>query len=487
MNATGQLTELFVISDLHIGGEHSGEPGDRGFRINTHVDSLVRFIEEIRARAEVTGCRTELVINGDFIDFLAEEVPGDTHRRAFIGNQGDAVAAFDAIAARERPFFDALRALLAGGVALTVVLGNHDVELSLPAVRARLAAQLGAPREPGYRFVYDGEAYVVGDVLIEHGNRYDSWNIVDFDRLRRFRSECSRRLEISPNALFHPPAGSELVERLMNPIKEDYPFIDLLKPETEAAIPLLLALEPGFANIANGIEMARLRWAAQDHRLAAPVRPARPGDIAGGATARSVPENPLPAMLTRHLDGDARAELLKLVEQARQQTLAGRERIAGGLANRALSFLRLKASASYDARLKVLLGALRALRDDGSFDRTVETDKNYQAAAEALAGRGFTTIVFGHTHLAKATLAGTAQYLNTGTWADMMRVPAEIVHGEPDAAREKLVLFAEAIRTRRFDQYLVFEPTFAHIRLGAHGHTMAARVHDYVPGMVQTL
>jgi len=32
-----------------------------------------------------------------------------------------------------------------------------------------------------------------------------------------------------------------LVEELMNPVKGDYPFIDLLKPENEAAIPLLLA------------------------------------------------------------------------------------------------------------------------------------------------------------------------------------------------------------------------------------------------------
>ncbi len=486
MNATGQSAELIVISDLHIGGKHSGESGDRGFRINTHVDALIRFIDEIGERARVTGRRTELVINGDFIDFLAEEVPTNARRRSFIDDQGEAVATFDAIAARERVFFEALHALLAGGVALTVILGNHDIELSLPAVRERLATLLGAGRKPGYKFVYDGEAYVVGDVLIEHGNRYDNWNQVDFDRLRRFRSECSRHLDISPDARFFPPAGSDLVERVMNPIKQDYPFIDLLKPETDAAIPLLLALEPDFANVTNSIEMARLQRAASGHGLAAPARPAQPGDIAGGGLAEPVLV-PLRTALARRLMGDERAVLLGLIDEAQRRARASGEEIAGGVASRALSFLRLKASASYDARLKILLGTLRALQDDKSFDRSVETGKDYQAAAEALAGKGFATIVFGHTHLAKDAKAGDARYLNTGTWADVMHVPPEIIHGAPVAAHEKLALFVQAIRDKRFDEYLLFRPTFAHICLDSHDCTTTARVHDYESGMVQAL
>jgi hypothetical protein len=104
MNAPGHSAELFIISDLHIGGKHSDEPGGRGFRINTHVDALVHFIGEIGARARATGRRTELVINGDFIDFLAEEVPTDARRRSFIANQSEAVATLDAIVARDQRF-----------------------------------------------------------------------------------------------------------------------------------------------------------------------------------------------------------------------------------------------------------------------------------------------------------------------------------------------------------------------------------------------
>src|SRR5262249_9056867 len=144
MDPTERPTELFIISDLHIGGERSDELSERGFRMNTHVDALVSFISELGARARTSSARTELVINGDFVDFLAEKVPTDARRRSFIDNQTEALATFDAIVARDRALFDALRRLLAGGVAVSVVLGNHDIELSLPVVRARLAELLGA-------------------------------------------------------------------------------------------------------------------------------------------------------------------------------------------------------------------------------------------------------------------------------------------------------------------------------------------------------
>jgi len=487
MDSTELPAELFVISDLHVGGKYSTTAGDRGFRINTHIDVLARFIGEVGARARTTGVRTQLVINGDFVDFLAEEVPADGRRHAFIGNQEDAVATFDAIATRDLALFEMLRDLRTDGVAVTIVLGNHDVELSLPAVRSRLALRLGAEEGRGFKFVYDGEAYVVGDVLIEHGNRYDGWNVVDFDRLRRFRSECSRRLDTSADARFFPPAGAELVERIMNPIKKDYPFIDLLKPETDAAIPLLLALEPDFASVANAIETARLQRKAASREPVAPVRPAQPGNIAGGAH-READMRSLRTVLAHRLGGDEQAELMMLIDNAQRQALERRGEIAAGAASRALSFLRLKTSASRESRLKILLGTLRALQDDKSFDPSIETGKEYLAAAEALAARGFARIVFGHTHLAKdVTLAGGARYLNTGTWADLMRVPDDIVRGSPAAASRSLTRFVDAISDRRFGDYLVFRPTFAHIRLDGRGHAVASSVREYEAGTVETL
>src|SRR5207244_2236158 len=94
---------------------------------------------------------------------------------------------------------------------------------------------------------YDNEAYTVGDALIEHGNRYDRYNQVDHDALRRARSLQSRGLRPADHGVVLKPApGSRMVAEVMNPIKARFPFVDLLKPETEAVLPILLTLTGGY-------------------------------------------------------------------------------------------------------------------------------------------------------------------------------------------------------------------------------------------------
>ena len=113
----------------------------------------------------------ELIINGDFLDFLAEEVSSISRHRSFAADQSEVIATFNTIAERDAKVFDALRAVLACGASITILLGNHDVELSLPAVRKQLRMRLGAQGGDRFQFIYDGEAYVIGEILIEHGNR----------------------------------------------------------------------------------------------------------------------------------------------------------------------------------------------------------------------------------------------------------------------------------------------------------------------------
>src|SRR5689334_9048750 len=67
---------IYVISDLHIGGTYPDPAAPhierrRGFRMMTRVAELAAFIRQL-ARLPADPA-VELVINGDFIDFLAEE------------------------------------------------------------------------------------------------------------------------------------------------------------------------------------------------------------------------------------------------------------------------------------------------------------------------------------------------------------------------------------------------------------------------------
>ena len=61
--------QVFVISDLHIGGvyPHSDDPQERGFRINPQVPQLTAFVTAL-ADKQPGQPAIELVINGDFVD-----------------------------------------------------------------------------------------------------------------------------------------------------------------------------------------------------------------------------------------------------------------------------------------------------------------------------------------------------------------------------------------------------------------------------------
>jgi metallophosphoesterase superfamily enzyme len=91
---TTSPAEVFVVSDLHVGGEYGDDPRSRGFRINTRIQELTDFMHEVRLRAQRTHLETELVINGDFVDFLAEKGADEKRPwRAFISDEDEAVTA----------------------------------------------------------------------------------------------------------------------------------------------------------------------------------------------------------------------------------------------------------------------------------------------------------------------------------------------------------------------------------------------------------
>ena len=126
---------------------------------------------------------------------------------------------------------------------------------------------------------------------------------------------------------------------------------------------------------------------------------------------------------------------------------------------------------------------MRCLQNDTSFDRSVESDA-YLDHAKELASVGFSVVIFGHTHLAKEVPLGHATYLNTGAWADLMRIPQEILSTSPDLATSHLEHFVNALKTGNFQPYVEFSPTFAHIVLNAQGKALSAELRDFEIGKV---
>ena len=77
-----------------------------------------------------------------------------------------------------------------------------------------------------------------------HGNEVDPWNFVRYEDLAKAarRLNCARTLKPGE---WEPNAGTKMVKDIMNVLKVRYPWIDLLKPEIEGAVGVLLALDPG--------------------------------------------------------------------------------------------------------------------------------------------------------------------------------------------------------------------------------------------------
>lgn len=436
---------VLVISDLHLGGLDGFEicsPDGQG--------KLAAFFAWLAHRT-AAGPEIHLVINGDILDFLAERNPAGEFD-AFVADENTADWKLAAILDRTDAVWGALAHLVSVGARLTLLIGNHDIELSLPAPRRRLLERLGPGRVD---FLYDNQALKIGGALVEHGNRYDPWNAVDHDGLRQVRSSLSRG---RPPPAYDPPPGSRLVTMVINGLKQRYRFVDLLKPETASVLPLLAALRaPRWRDVANAVRMgARAFWRRTDFDERG--EPVQDGLISGGGPAPPTPRE----VAERSADEDA-CQMAERLDQESQADDDGSGLIAAG-------------PTEPDATR--LLRALRFLwkRESRTFDTGFESP-SYLRPATDLAALGHQVVVFGHTHLAKSVpLAGGARYLNSGTWADLMCLPAAVIDGPDEPAAQALAGFLDDLRENRLDRIRRQVATYASISLDDGGSVRAAEV-----------
>jgi hypothetical protein len=151
-------TRLVVLADLHMAaGRHDAFHED---------DELVRLLKTL------SGGGARLLLLGDLFDFSLVELPGRRGRRLDT-SVGGALDKLAAISTEHAAVFEALGGLLAAGARVDVVVGNHDLELMLPAVRERLSEMLGG--EPA---VHPWLVHVPGLLYAEHGQQHHEINRV---------------------------------------------------------------------------------------------------------------------------------------------------------------------------------------------------------------------------------------------------------------------------------------------------------------------
>ena len=406
-----QLDQLHAVSDLHLGGAPGQQIFDRG-------SLLAGAIDRLRERAP--DAQVGLVLNGDIVDFLA--APGATYLDPF-----GAVAKLEAILAD--PAFSPVWAALARFVrapkrTLVLGLGNHDVELALPDVQARLLQAIcgdSLEARARVRIAMDGTGYAcsIGGrrVLCVHGNEVDAWNVVDQGALNQVIHSLRHASEVAP---WDPNAGTRLVIDVMNGIKRSFPMVDLLKPETKPVVGVLLALDPTalsalkrFAPIAARLGVQHVRSARFLGEEPAPLD--EEAALAALLQPRKAPER---AAVT------GASQATRLLEETEESYRAGKNAVELSPSNEKLGFgdLLVDALLKRDPSENLRVSLQGWLAGDKTF--ALDTEDDTFRGLDERVGPSIDFVVAGHTHLARAIRRkrGSGCYFNSGTWVRLIRL-----------------------------------------------------------------
>jgi UDP-2,3-diacylglucosamine pyrophosphatase LpxH len=385
----------------------------------SHAKELGTFIGELPKRLG-SDESLELVIAGDFIDFLSIAL-ADGKAEAWTANSQRAVDKLNlAMGGQDQPVYEALGGLIRSGGRLTVIVGNHDLEMAIPAVQQQFCNNLRIGRHQMV-FVDNGQAWRIGNALIEHGNRYDGANLNDWQGLRATASAWSRG-ETAPNPL-EISAGSQIVQQFVNPLKQRYPFIDILQPEGELLAYLLLAMEPTLKYDFKSIR--RLLVGAIRRALVPKDGPPRAErNVAAVESDDTLVGKPYD---THVLDALFQVEPVALSERQVGATNWLREFLRAPGDNLA-KYLAEDQPIPRDRLIQFQKVITEMLKDDDSLNPAGATEQYGRHAQRLCKAAGVEVVVMGHTHKAKHIGAPKkATYINTGTWVDYIGVPGDVL------------------------------------------------------------
>lgn len=430
--------ELYVISDLHLGGDRPD------FQIFNAGEQLERLISYLTARPG--ELRVALLINGDLVDFLAEE-------QAQYFDPLGAVAKLNRIAHDPSfvPVWSSLQQLVGQrNRTLILNLGNHDLELALPWVRARLLEILtgGDPTAyPRIVLAFEGTGFRcrVGEaeILCVHGNEVDDWNRTDHEKIRRIGRDLTQGKSVQE---WIPNAGTRLVIDIMNSLKRTRPFIDLLKPEVEAVVPILLAMETRKRDKVLDIAGTARQWVTGKVRHAVGLL----GDEEPEAEEMRAPTGVRGALgldRERYAEELLRQAEIRIEQRVDPMTLIPLEEQQESLG----SWKAIRKWWRGEGRAEVLREFLDRLRADRSFDLSYG-DETFQKLDAQMGEADF--LVAGHTHLERALPRARNRgfYFNTGAWVRLIRLAPEVLEDAKEFG-DLYKLFQEGGAISRLDEY----------------------------------
>lgn len=373
----------YIVSDLHLG---AGCTPDNPLEDFVTDDGFAAFLGSIVAESDAGGKDVELIVNGDMVEFLQVPVVDvfdpqavhpaehycDTSQDASLKKIGLVIAGHPAL-------FAALREFLSPGSprrSVTIIKGNHDVELYWSAVQQSIRQAVGAVNLRRDLLTFPACSISREGLYVEHGNQYA-------ETLNRFENFEDPRDPQDPERLVTVP-GSRFVISFVNEVEREKWWVDAVKPIT-ALIWYGLAIDFAFAAKAL-VHFLRALPAVVIGGFAVGA-----GAAADELAQQLADESEVAAMAGRYgADDDFRRAFDARVAQALSPQLPV---FAPSVADRQREAL--------DRARDVAAEMDRALRQ-------VAQTKITQERAEL--------VIFGHTHQALSVPLEGGTYVNSGTW-----------------------------------------------------------------------
>jgi UDP-2,3-diacylglucosamine pyrophosphatase LpxH len=203
-----------VISDLHLGkGRVLENGGLNSLEEFYYGEKLVEFLHYYSSGI-YRDYEVELIINGDFLNFLQVDYKG--HFLTVI-TESVALDVMKSIVAGHMNVFKAMAEFAAKpGNAITYIVGNHDQAMLWPACRAYFNQMVGTPIR------YKNIVYYFDGVHIEHGHMHEAANRMDPKKFFLKKDLAEPILNL--------PFGSHFFVELVLKVKQKYPHVDKIRP-----------------------------------------------------------------------------------------------------------------------------------------------------------------------------------------------------------------------------------------------------------------
>lgn len=211
---------VLVISDLHLSAGKMMK-GKRNLLEDFHYDNeLIDFLNYYSS-GDYLDIEVELVINGDFLDFLA--VPYVEFYDDEFWSETAALAKLRMIMSAHLGVLDALKRFLSRPKKKIVyIIGNHDAEFVFDTLKDEFLNYFGDLRA---NFILSNtiSTYVpVKGICIQHGHQYE--------RAHQFDQDNAVIETLNGEKYFIPPWGSYYVTNVINKYKQERSFINAVRP-----------------------------------------------------------------------------------------------------------------------------------------------------------------------------------------------------------------------------------------------------------------